>query len=64
MPIHNQKGQSLTEYLILLLLVAVTSIVVTKSLGGTIKRKIQEAQNHINRDVTLDAGPSSSFFQD
>ena len=47
------KGQGLTEYLILVLLIAVTSIVAAKSLGSTIKAKLQLARSHINSDVTL-----------
>lgn len=49
----NEKGQGLTEYLMLILLIAVLSIGVTRSLGNTVKVKIKEAQNHINRDVVL-----------
>jgi len=49
---NNDQGQGLTEYLILLLLVSVISIAAVKSLGSTVKSKIQEARNHINQDVT------------
>lgn len=52
--ILDQKGQGLTEYITLLLLVSVCSIVAAKTLGGTIKSKIQEAQRHINTDMSLD----------
>ena len=55
-PQLNQKGQGLTEYLILVLLIAVVSIAATRSLGNTIKMKIQEARNHINSDVTISSG--------
>ena len=48
----DEKGQGLTEYLVLLLLISVVSIAATKSLGGTIRSKIQEARNHINKDVS------------
>ena len=48
----DQKGQGLTEYLILLMLISVVSIVAAKSLGGTIKEKIQVARNHINKELT------------
>lgn len=51
--IKNQLGQGLTEYLILVLLIAVTSIVAAKSLGSTIKSKLQQVRSHINSDVTL-----------
>ena len=49
----DQKGQGLTEYLMLMILISVISIGVTKALGNTIKTKIKEAQNHINKEVTL-----------
>jgi Flp pilus assembly pilin Flp len=49
----DHKGQGLTEYLILLLLVSVVSIAAVKALGSTVKLKIQEARNHINSDVVL-----------
>ena len=51
--IRNQSGQGLTEYLILVLLIAVVSIGAAKSLGTTIKTKIKEAQNQINSKVVL-----------
>jgi len=43
----DQKGQGLTEYITLLLLISVCSIAVTKTLGGEIKRKLHEAEEHI-----------------
>lgn len=51
----RNKGQALTEYIILLLLVAVISIVAVTSLGKTIRSKIQTARRHINEQVSLDA---------
>ena len=45
----DQKGQGLTEYLILLLLIAVVSIGVTQALGKTIQNKIRDAQTKIDR---------------
>lgn len=50
----NETGQGLTEYLILLLLISVVSIVATRTLGTTIKAKLEMAQRHINSDVTLE----------
>jgi Flp pilus assembly pilin Flp len=49
----DQKGQGLTEYLILLLLISIVSITAVRSLGGTIKSKLQQVRNHINSDVVL-----------
>ncbi len=51
---RDEKGQGLTEYLILLILVAVISIGAVQTLGTTIKRKIQTARDNINRKVDLD----------
>ena len=44
----GNKGQGLTEYLVLLLLVAVISIGAVKALGNTVKSKLKEAQTQIN----------------
>ncbi len=49
----DEKGQGLTEYITLLLLISVLSIVATRSLGNTIKDKIQQARDHINKDISL-----------
>jgi len=49
----NESGQGLTEYLILVLLVSVVSIVAVRSLGGTIKDKIQFVRKQINEEVDL-----------
>jgi len=51
--ILNERGQGLTEYLILLLLVSVVSITAVKTLGSTVKDKFQVIRNHINSDVVL-----------
>jgi hypothetical protein len=39
-----------------MVLVAVVSMAAAKSLGGTIKRKIQMARQHIEHDVSLEDG--------
>lgn len=49
----DQKGQGLTEYITLLLLVSVCSIVAVSTLGKRIKDKIQVATNHINSDISI-----------
>jgi Flp pilus assembly pilin Flp len=58
----DQKGQGLTEYIALLLLIAVVSFGVTKTLGSRVKSKIKEAADHINSDISLQnsAGGGSS----
>lgn len=50
----NTKGQGLTEYLILLVLISVVSIAATRTLGSTIKKKIQLAERHLKKDVSLE----------
>ncbi len=52
--VREERGQGLTEYLILLILVAVISIGAVQSLGSTIKKKVQTARDNINRKVDLD----------
>lgn len=52
MLIKSKSGQGLTEYLILVMLVAVVSIAAAKSMGSTIKRKLQIVREHINEEVT------------
>ena len=51
--ILDQKGQGLTEYITLLLLVSICSVAVAKTLGTTIKKKIEEARSHIDSDIVL-----------
>ena len=52
-PIYRTRGQGLTEYIILLLLVTVVSIAAAKSLGGTIKKKMEMARSHILQDIRI-----------
>ncbi len=54
MRILDEKGQGLTEYLMLLFLISVISIGVTKTLGSTIKRKLEVAKNHISKELVLE----------
>ena len=51
--IKDRSGQGLTEYLILLVLIGVVSIATAKTLGGTIKRKLQSARAEINKEVVF-----------
>jgi len=55
----NQEGQGLTEYLILLVLISLVSIAAVRSLGGTIQRKLELVQRHIN-DVSPEEDRRSS----
>ena len=47
----DNKGQGLTEYLILLILIAVASIGATITLGKRIKERIQKAEETIEQNV-------------
>ena len=50
--IKNHRGQSLTEYLILTMLISVVSITAARSLGSTVKRKLQVVREQINSNVS------------
>ncbi len=52
--VANESGQGLTEYITLLLLISVFSIVAAQSVGKTIKRKIEMANRHIESDIVLE----------
>lgn len=51
--ILDRRGQGLTEYLILMILISVISIASVQGLGSTIKSKIQTVRNQINTEVDL-----------
>jgi hypothetical protein len=48
-----EKGQGLTEYLMIMILVAIVSIVAVRTMGERVKSKIEEASNHINSDIVI-----------
>jgi Flp pilus assembly pilin Flp len=48
---RKEKGISSVEYIIILVLVALTGIAVFKMFGGTIKSKMTTANNTVNQDV-------------
>jgi Flp pilus assembly pilin Flp len=61
--LKNNRGQGLTEYIVLMMLICVVSIATVASLGKTIRGKIIEAENKINSvsgDPDKTAGGSSS----
>lgn len=49
----DQKGQSLTEYIILLVLVSLVAVGAAKSVGKTIRAKIETARSHILSDINF-----------
>ncbi len=48
---RNDKGISSVEYIIILVLVALTGIAVFKLFGGTIKSKMTSANSTVQSDV-------------
>ena len=52
--LSNSAGQGLTEYLILILLIAVASIAAAQKLGSTIKKKVELAERHVQKDISLE----------
>lgn len=44
----SESGQALTEYLILVLLIAVAAITTVQGLGGRVKTKLKVISNQIN----------------
>jgi Flp pilus assembly pilin Flp len=50
----NEQGQGLTEYIVLVMLISVVSIVAVRSLGATVKDKLRVARDRINQEVTVD----------
>jgi Flp pilus assembly pilin Flp len=57
--LRNNRGQGLTEYIILLMLVSVISIAAVSTLGHTVRGKIEEASRAINSGVSSDPGKNS-----
>jgi Flp pilus assembly pilin Flp len=49
--IRHDRGVSSVEYIIILVLVALTGIAVFKLFGGTIKTKMQSANTTMQNDV-------------
>jgi len=47
------KGQGLTEYLILLVLIAIVSIAATRTLGSRINEKIKKAGEKVHEGITF-----------
>lgn len=45
----NNRGQGLTEYLVLVILIAVGSIGMTRLLGQAVKDRIEDAKVEINK---------------
>ncbi len=52
-PLLNRSGQGLTEYMIIMILVAVASIAITTKLGNSVRNKISAAKNDIYNEVNV-----------
>jgi Flp pilus assembly pilin Flp len=53
--VKNERGQGLTEYIVLMMLICVISIATVATLGKTVRKKIMEAEKQIN-SVSSDPG--------
>ncbi len=51
---NKQRGQGLTEYLMLVILISVISISAVKGFGGMVEDKIKRAKDHIRKDVSFE----------
>ena len=49
----DQKGQGLTEYMTLLVLISLVSIAAVKTLGRDLRDKIKTAHSHIKKDLNF-----------
>ena len=47
--VRSTQGQALTEYIILVVLVAIISIATVKTFGNRVKDKIQDAHQQIDK---------------
>jgi len=53
MHLLNKKGQGLTEYMTLLILVALVSVAAVKGIGRQIREKLVTARKHIDADINF-----------
>lgn len=52
-PQMNNKGQGMTEYMIILMLVAITCIATMKAVGSGINARLDDARKKINENIRL-----------
>jgi len=50
---RDEKGQGLTEYITLLVLVSLVAVGAAKSMGKHVRDKIRTARDHINTDINF-----------
>lgn len=50
---QDESGQGLTEYLILVFLIAIITLGTVKAIGSTLNTKFQTVKRHINEKVVL-----------
>lgn len=51
--LKNNKGQGLTEYITLLVLVSLVAVGAATSLGKSVRQKIETARSHIHSDINF-----------
>ena len=54
---HNQAGQGLLEYMILLALVVLVCVGASKALGSKIHSKLKEIRDHIDEGIPVNLNP-------
>jgi len=54
MRLLDEKGQGLTEYITLLVLVSLVAVGAAKTVGTTVRNKLETARKHINQDINFD----------
>jgi Flp pilus assembly pilin Flp len=57
----GKKGQGMTEYIIIVALVAIAAIAVVSIFGGKIKAVFTNSGNALNGDVTHEAGENNDL---
>jgi Flp pilus assembly pilin Flp len=53
MRLLDERGQGLTEYITLLVLVSLVAVGAAKSVGTTVRNKLETARRHINQDINF-----------
>ena len=52
---QNRRGQTLTEYMVLLILMSLAVVGTTQTLGKAIKKKMDDARERIRGRVTFES---------
>ena len=55
--LRNESGQGMTEYMVLLLLIGISAIALTNTLGGKIRTSLSQANNAYDSTVKVYVDP-------